>query len=120
VVGEDRAELEGKRIERPGHFAGRQHERRREARVVPRRDARRAAAQILVPDRIDDGQRVDERPLAVAVRCVAVCRLMRVNALNDERLHTSAEDLAQVALERLNRGRDVCHMGIINECVSGS
>jgi hypothetical protein len=43
-----------------------------------------------------------------------------MKTVNDERLHAGAEDLAQVALERLNRGRDVRHMSIINECVSGS
>jgi hypothetical protein len=44
----------------------------------------------------------------------------RVEAINDQRLHAAAEDLAQLGVERPHGHWDLRHMSIINACVSGS
>jgi len=122
VVGENAAELERERVERARKFIGRQHERRGQARLLPRSNPRRARAQIVVRNRIDDGESVDQRRLVVTVRVCggAVSGIVRTNTVNDEGLHAAAEDLAQVVFERLHRDWDLRHMSIINECVFGS
>jgi hypothetical protein len=43
-----------------------------------------------------------------------------VNSVDDKRLHTAAEDLAQLRVERPHSRWDLRHMSIISECVSGS
>ena len=82
VVREDRAELEGKSIERARELVGREDQRRGESTLVPERDARRTRTQIGRPQIIDDGHCRD--------RCVG----MTACAVHDERLHTRVEDRA--------------------------
>jgi hypothetical protein len=55
----------------------------------------------------------------VAIR-MAVLGLARVNSVDDKRLHTVAEDLAQLRVERPHSRWDLRHMSIISECVSWS
>ena len=65
-------------------------------------------------DGVDDGHRLSQRALVCvgASVCAAIVRagsLVCVKAIRHERPQTSAEDVAQFPLERVNRVRDVTH-----------
>ena len=119
-IGENRAELEREGVEGSLEFVRRHEERRREPGVVPRRHTRRAGAQIVGRDRVDDRQRVRERGGGVSVRSVAGRRVARARPVHDQRLQTRAENRAEVALEQFGLAGDRRHTGIIDECDFGS
>ena len=69
VVGENRAELERKRVERLLEFVAGDQQRRRETGVVPRVDPDSAGAQVGWRQRVDDRERVSRQ--APGARCPA-------------------------------------------------
>ena len=86
--------------------------------VVPLGQAHRAGAQVVGRERVDDGQRVDERgvvsmAVGMAVAGVAVFGLSCVNSVNDDRPDAGAEHLAQVVVERSHGRWDLGHMSIM-------
>ena len=60
--------------------------------------------------------------IVVAVMFVAMqrCRFVLARAVVHERVKSRAEDLAEIAFERLERGMSVSHLSIINECACES
>ena len=125
VISQNRAQLEWKHVQRARELVGRHQKRRGEPQIVPPGQAQAAGAQVVRDERFDHGQRVHERGvflmgLAMAVARVVVFGRARMNAVGDKRPQASAEHLAQVAVERLHRRRNLGHMSIISACVSGS
>ena len=84
-----------------------EEQRRGEAALVPRVDARGARAQVVSRQRLDDGERVRQRAVLVMLRCVSRVRPRAVAAarepVDDERLQPVAEDAAEIAFERVDR-----------------
>ena len=108
VVRDDGAEFERKNVERLFEFGLRQHERRRDVGVVPAGDALRTGSKIVGRQRFGHRQRVDQGGFVMTVVLVTMhrCRLVFSRAVVHERLETGAEDLAEIAFERLERGRE--------------
>ena len=85
MVGEDGAELERERVERALELVCGEEQRRREAGVVPRRDA---AAQARRSSAVSVSTTASVARGGVAVRSAVACRA----AVGDQRLQAIAED----------------------------
>ena len=91
VVGDDGAELERERVERPAELAGGDQEGRGQPAIVPACGPGRTAAEVVGCQHVNEGERRDwRRPYAARV------------AVDHQRLHTRAEHFAKLTLERSN------------------
>ena len=108
VVREDGPELERECIEGALEFMGGDKERRAQPGLVPRRDTTDARAQIVCREAVDDRQR--GRALVAGDA-----------RISDQRAKPIAEDRSKIAIERMNRVRNL-HASIVEcaKCVCAS
>ena len=104
MLGEDGPELERKHVEGSRELVGGENQRGGEPRVLPRPDACRAGAQVVGCEPVDHGGIVAALVAGVRAR------------VDDERVQSLAEYLAEIALERANSVGDA-HDAIV-ECVA--
>ena len=105
MIREDGAELERKHVERSVELVRGDEQRRRQPARVPSLHASRARPEILARQPLDDhhGPR-GGLCRSVRVRMAAALRMWAVEpAVDDQRLQSRTEDLAQLAFEQLNR-----------------